>query len=131
MRAGDDGFPRHPNLTPVTGFNVALEGNGIGCLGAGKFPRMGLFQPIFGCFHLTTSLKPLPKQAMFIANSVTIGGTAKGGHAFHETRSKPTKAAVAKGGVRLILDNGAKILSTFCHHLLGHVLEAKVDGRVL
>ena len=91
---------------------------------------MGLAQPILGRLDLLAVLEPLAEKAVFIADAIAIGRASHRRHAFHETGRQTAKAAVAKGRVRLILDDQAEILAKAGHHRLGLIAQAQVDRGI-
>ena len=128
---GQHGFAGHPDLAPGAGFQMALETDGIGGLGAFEFPRVALGEPVFRRLDLTALFEPLTEQPVFIADAIAISGAAHRRHAFHETGRKPPQPAIPQRGIGFILDNRTEILPQIGHRGLGQIAQAQVDRRIL
>ena len=83
------------------GSYMAAVTDPVRCFAAGKFPRVTVVEPGFRRFSLPAVLDDLAKQAVVVANAITISGDVESGHAFHEAGGKAAKTAIAECGVGL------------------------------
>ncbi len=95
------GVPDVAAAAVLLGFGscVATKRDAVGGLAPWKLPGVSVFQPVFRKFLLPAILDDLAKEAMLVADAITIGGDVEARHAFHEAGGKPSEAAIAKCSV--------------------------------
>ncbi len=68
---------------------------------------------------------------MFVANAVTMGGDAQGGHAFHEARSQAAETPVTQGGVGLEQADALQVHVQPFQRITGDVQQPQVAQAVV
>ena len=91
-----------------TGTTAALsesteEADGVGDIGAFNFPGVAFGEPVVGHLNLIAVLDLLPEYSVVVPDPVAHGGYVKRGEGVEEARSESAEAAVAEGGVDLLL----------------------------
>ena len=81
--------------------NAPVEFDAEQVVGSGDFPGVAILKPGVGNLDLGAVDNTLVKDAVLVADAVTVGGQLQGGQGVKETRSQSAQTAVAQASVPL------------------------------
>ena len=99
--------PRRPRAAvgAAVGLDMTVEADGVEELRPGEFPEIAVPEPVVRRLGLAALLDPLGEDAVFVPYAVPVAGVPEGRHGIEKAGGKPSKAAVAEGGVPLVLQH--------------------------
>ncbi len=100
---GADLGSRHPARRLTAVIDMAAKAHGIVHTAPRKLPGRAVAEPGIRVLHLPAFDDGLREHAVFVADAVAERRQAERGHRIQETRRQPAQAAIAQGGVGLLL----------------------------
>src|SRR5208283_2143536 len=92
-------------VSAAVGLDMTVEADGVEKLCPGEFPEIAVPEPVVRRLGLVALLDPLREDAVFVPYAIPVAGIPEGRHGIEKAGGKPSEAAVAKGGVPLVLQH--------------------------